>query len=121
MPWLEELRLNKDDEENLISGKWLNDTLIDAGQRLLQKQFGEKFKRLQDLCLTRTLSLDICQGEFVKILNKNNNHWFTISTIGCKYPATVRVYDSATKYVTYRNKEEISSLLTTLNSKITLH
>ena len=120
-PWLEELGLSKDDEEILNTGKWLNDTLIDAGQKLLRQQFQNKIKGLQDLCLTRTLALDVCTAEFVQVLNKGDYHWYTISTIGCQQPATVRVYDSASKYVTYRNKEEIASLLCTPKSDITLH
>ena len=85
--------------------------MIDAGQKLLKQAFGDKIEGLQDLCLTRTLALNVCSGEFVQILNKGDCHWYTISTIGCQHPATVRVYDSASKYITYRNKEEIASLL----------
>lgn len=33
---LEELGLSKEEEKTLNTGKWLNDTLIDAGQKLLQ-------------------------------------------------------------------------------------
>ena len=50
--WIEELGLSKDDEGVLDQGKWLNDTLIDAGQKLLRKEFDGKFEGLQDLCLT---------------------------------------------------------------------
>ena len=112
-PWIEELGLSKDDEEVLNQGKWLNDSLIDAGQKLLKQAFGDKIEGLQDLYLTRTLALNVCSGEFVQVLNKGDCHWYTISTIGCQHPATVRVYDSASKYITYRNKEEIVSLLCT--------
>ena len=113
--------MSKDDEEVLNQGKWLNDSLIDAGQKLLKQAFGDKIEGLQDLCLTRTLALNVCSGEFVQVLNKGDCHWYTISTIGCQHPATVRVYDSASKYITYRNKEEIVSLLCSPERKITLH
>ena len=119
-PWIQELGLGQEEEEILIGGKWLNDTLIDAGQKLLKCQFGERVQGLQTLCLTRTLTMDVCRGEFIQILNKGEYHWYTISTIGCLQPATVRVYNSASKYVTYRNKEEIASLLCTPASQITL-
>lgn len=118
--WIQELGLSKHEEEILMNGMWLNDTLIDAGQKLLKIQFGQKIQGLQDLCLTQTLALDVCTGELVQILNKDAAHWFTISTIGCQQPATVRVYDSASKYVTFRNQEEIASLLFTPTSSITL-
>ena len=87
--------------------------MIDAGQKLLKQAFGDEIEGLQDLCLTRSLALNVCSGEFVQVLNKGDCHWYTISTIGCQHPATVRVYDSASKYITYRNKEEIVSLLCT--------
>ena len=83
-PWIQELGLSKHEEEILMNGMWLNDTLIDAGQKLLKIQFGQKIQGLQDLCLTQTLSLDVCTGELVQILNKDAAHWFTISTIGCQ-------------------------------------
>ena len=51
-PWLEELGLSKDEEKTLNTGKWLNDTLIDAGQKLLQQQFGDRIKGLHNLHLT---------------------------------------------------------------------
>ena len=51
-PWLEELGLSKDEEKSLNIGKWLNDTLIDAGQKLLQQQFGDRIKGLHNLHLT---------------------------------------------------------------------
>ena len=109
------------DEEVLNQGKWVNDSLIDAGQKLLKQAFGDKIEGLQDLCLTQTLVLNVCSGEFVQVLNKGDCHWYTISTIGCQHPATVRVYDSASKYITYRNKKEKASLLYTSETKITLH
>lgn len=36
------------------------------------------------------------------------SHWFTVSSIRCK--PVVNVYDSAAKYTTHRNKEEIAGL-----------
>jgi len=41
------------------------------------------------------LALGVCTAGFVQVLNKGDYHWYTISTIGCQQPATVRVYDSA--------------------------
>ena len=74
---------------------------------------------MQDVIKSRTLSMDIEPSEFVQILNKSDSHWFTVSTIGCK-PGVVSVYDSATKYTTHRNKEEIAVLLHTTSDTITL-
>ena len=48
-PWIQELGLSKHEEEILMNGMWLNDTLIDAGQKLLKIQFGQKIQGLQDV------------------------------------------------------------------------
>ena len=48
---LEELGLSKEEEKSLNIGKWLNDTLTDAGQKLLQQQFGDRIKGLHNLHL----------------------------------------------------------------------
>lgn len=120
-PWIKDLGLHKNEKKILESNiSWLNDTLIDAGQKLLHNEFGDRIEGLQTVTLAQTLAFEICGAEFVQVLNKSESHWFIISTVGCKQPATVRVYDSASKYVTYRNKEEIASLLCTPKSEITL-
>ena len=88
-----ELGLSKD-EEVLNQGKWVNDSLIDAGQKLLKQAFGDKIEGLQDLCLTQTLVLNVCSGEFVQVLNKGDCHWYTILTIGCQHvDSTSCIYD----------------------------
>ena len=69
--------------------------------------------------MLRCLATDIQHGEFVQVLNKADNHWFTISTIGCEH-GVVRVYDSASPYVTSRNREEIAVLLCANTKSITL-
>ena len=118
--WKEEYRLTDDDRQILSDAeRWLNDKLIDAGQKMLLKQYGDRVSGLQDVIKSRTLSMDIEPSEFVQILNKSDSHWFTVSTIGCK-PGVVNVYDSATKYTTHRNKEEIAALLHTTSDTITL-
>ena len=56
---------------------------------------------------------------FVQILNGCANNWFTISTVG-KQRTTVKVFDSANMFVSFRNKEEIAALLCTPEKSITL-
>jgi len=63
--------------------------------------------------LSHTLYMDIEPGEFVQISNKSENHWFTISKIGCR-PGVANVYDSACKYIAQHNKEELQH--STLNT-----
>ena len=116
--WIPELRLTVHHHQILTNANgWLDDTIIDAAQQLLKNQFGDI--GLQSVLLLRCLSVDIQQGEFVQVLNKSNNHWFTISTIGCKH-GVVRVYDSASYYVTRCNREEITALLCANMKTITL-
>ena len=118
--WKKEYSLTDGDRQILSDAeRWLNDKLIDAGQKMLLKQYGDRVSGLQDVIKSRTLSMDIEPSEFVQILNKSDCHWFTVSTIGCK-PGVVNVYDSATKYTTQRNKEEIAALLHTTSDTITL-
>ena len=106
--WKKEYSLTDGDRQIVSDAeRWLNDKLIDAGQKMLLKQYGDRVSGLQDVIKSRTLLMDIEPSEFVQILNKSDCHWFTVSTIGCK-PGVVNVYDSATKYTTQRNKEEIA-------------
>ena len=65
------------------------------------------------------LTQGIEPGEFVQILNKSESHWFTISTIG-RRPGVANVYDSACKYITQRNREEIAALRTPAKIQCTI-
>ena len=85
---------------------------------MLRKQYRSRVSGLQDVVKAQNLSMDVEPNEFVQILNKPDSHWFTISTIGCQ-PGVVNVFDSATKYTTKRNREEIAALLHTSEHSIT--
>ena len=116
--WIPELKLTADHQQILATPhRWLDDTIIDAGQQLLRKQFGTI--GLQPVVLLRCLAVDIQRGEFTQVLNKGNYHWFTISTIGCEH-GVVRVYDSSSHYVTSRNRQEIAALVCAKTKSITL-
>ena len=108
------------DKETLVNGKWLTDNLINAGQRMLKLQFGDTIQGLQSVNLAQILAMDVQSGEFAQILNGCGNHWFTISTVGSQQRTTVKVYDSANMFVSFRNKEEIAALLCTPKKSITL-
>ena len=41
--WLKQFSLLQDHKHILLSGKWLDDKLIDASQKILAKQFEHKF------------------------------------------------------------------------------
>ena len=114
-PW--KCGLNTDDKKVFETSAWLTDNIITAAQNLLAQHFGTD--GLQDVTLARTLSMAVKRRGFVQILNQSSSHWITVSTIGCQ-PAFVKVYDSAGKYLTYRNKEEIAALLFTPEHNITV-
>ena len=52
-PWV--LGLTLDDEQILINGDWLTDSLINAGQQLIQQTFPH-IRGLQDVSLAHTLA-----------------------------------------------------------------
>ena len=116
--WVPDLKLTAYQHKILLNPYgWLDDTIIDAGQELLRKQCGEL--GLQSVVLLRCLAVNVERGEFVQVLNKGENHWFTISTIGCEH-GVVKIYDSAPPFVTSRNREEIAALLCANTKSITL-
>ena len=81
-----DLQLLKSDHE------WLNERLINAGQRMLLENFPNT-AGLHDICFSDTLAFP-CDPpkDVVEILNVISTHWICISN-DCK-PGTVKVYDS---------------------------
>lgn len=74
---------------------WLTDSIINAVQKILRRQFPD-VNGLQDTCLGLLCSFCILQGEFIQILY-SPGHWLTVSTVGLEHPH-VAVFDS--KYST---------------------
>ena len=60
----------------------------------------------------------MCQG-FVQCLNLGDNHWITISTLGCT-PGTVIVYDSLNLRLSKSLKNIVADLIHTSNSTIVI-
>ena len=88
--WIPELELSSSDKEILLSPTaWLTDSIIDAAQNLLKKEF--PVPGLQSVGCGLTMTFAIQPGEFIQILNTGQGHWVTISTIGTTHP-TVHVY-----------------------------
>ena len=89
------VNLTFDDQDALKnrSHKWLNDNHITAAQNLLKSQHPH-INGLQPPVLQITQTFEVhCSKPFVQILNMSQNHWITVSTIGCA-PGIVKVYDS---------------------------
>ena len=66
----------KEEDKHILMSKdmWLNDNIINAAQKLLKCQFSY-IGGFQDTILQSKLQFSIEDGEFIQIVNKNNNHW----------------------------------------------
>ena len=71
---------------------WVDDQLITACQNILKGQH-PAIGSLQPAMLASELAMEPQGGEFVQIVNLNENHWITLSTVGCQ-PGHINVYDS---------------------------
>ena len=60
--WVSTLTIH--DENLLMNGEWLNDSIINAGQQLIQQAFPHVMG-LQDVALGHTLAFCVELGEFV--------------------------------------------------------
>ncbi len=91
---------------------WLTDNIINATQKLLQKQY--------PALLGNTLTFDVMGDEFVQVLHSGGCHWVAVSTVGCP-PSMVVVYDSLYLSLPLQTKEQICSLLLTKEPRIDLN
>ena len=100
----------------LQSDAWLDDEIITTAQiykstsihaGLQATSLGEKFAMVPQT------------GEFVQVLNVANNHWITISTIGCE-DSTVNVYESLRGYLSSRTQRLVADLVQCRNRAIKL-
>lgn len=94
---------------------WLNDSIINAAQELLQKQF-PGLGSLQDVALGVGMNFKIQSGDFVQILH-SNDHWLTVSSIGLQHP-NVQVFDSLYTSISTIVMAQIANLMSTPDSKI---
>ena len=96
-------------EEVLSPSGWLSDRVIEAAQLLILQQFPH-MSGLQTPILQQTLTFQVHRGEFVQIINVRNNHWCTVSNIGCG-EGEVKVYDSMYPSVSTGTLRVIASLI----------
>lgn len=110
------MKLLEPDKKILLNSVgWVNDSIVNAAQRLLKRQFPE-IDGFQDVSLGLVLSFEVQTGDFLQILHANN-HWLTVSTIACPHPS-VKVYDSLYKSVPMVAKSQIASLFCTSNKEV---
>ena len=119
-PWLPTLNLHISEQDILLSPTaWITDTIVNAAQHLLKKQF-PSISGLQDVALGLVMNFNIQTGEFVQILHTAEGHWLAISTLGLHHP-DVNVYDSVYLTLPTLAKAQIASLLNTKETKINVH
>ena len=113
--WIADLNLFELDRNDLLDlVGWMSDSIINAAQKLLKRQF-PSLNGLQDVTLGNVMSYRIQTKEFLQILH-SSNHWLTISTIGVQHPS-VQVYDSLYDSIPVMVKAQIASLLCTSSKK----
>ena len=118
--WLADLNLHQSDKEVLLSPTpWLTDSIINAAQQLLRKQYPH-LPGLQDVSLGLTMSFNVQRGEFLQILQTSQDHWLTVFTIGVQHPR-VKVFDSLYLSLPTMAKAQIASLLCTEQNIIEVH
>ena len=93
--------------------------LINAAQNMLQRQHPH-IGGFQDTCLAEKFAMSPPDCEFVQILNLSNNHWITISTIGCE-TGSVNVFDSLNMFLSLAVKRLIADILMSSNKEIMIN
>ena len=97
---------------------WMNDNILAAGQRCLQKQ--TSVCGLQPPCLGQACAFDIQKKDFVQIISNGYDHWLMVSTIGA-VEGTVNVYDSLYESVGSHVKNQIAAIVNTEDKEIELN
>ena len=112
--------LNNEERETIESPSgWLNDNVISAAQKLLLQQF-PNMSGLQPPTLAQAMAFQVHRGEeFVQILCVGDNHWCTVSNVGCD-DGFVNVYDSMYYSVSSTTINVIASLLFTSAPKLVI-
>ena len=83
--WLtiEGKKLTLEHHHIISSGDWLDDSIMDAVQKMLQRQYSH-IGGFQSTCLAEKFAMSQPDCKFIQILNVGDNHWLTISIIGCE-------------------------------------
>ena len=114
--WISDLQLYKNDYEVLHSNQWVNDNIINAAQKLLQRLSNDAIKGWQSpqLCKTQFVPLPPF-ARFVQILHVSEDHWVTVTNIrpgGTISNDTAFIYDSLLrKGLRMETKKQIASLM----------
>ncbi len=89
--WIAGLKLTVLDRDVILRPTgMLNDSLINAAQKLLKIPF-PSVSGLQDFELGLCMSFKYESGEFVQVIHTIENHWITLSTIGIEKKSCIQV------------------------------
>ena len=107
--------LHDNDKADIENRKMLNDTIIDAAQFLMKKQFtNPKIKGFQSvLNKQRVTSFKKVENDMIQILHRGSpgiGHWLTISNLNCQ-EGTVNVFDSFYNDIDKESKLQIANIL----------
>ena len=117
--WIWKLNpLERDRDILLNPAGLLNDSIVDAAQKLLKQAF-PALSGLQSVCCGLTMNFDIEPSEFVQVIHNGRGHWLTISTIGTSHP-DVHVYNSMYPSAGSLVKAQTAALLHTESPAIRL-
>ena len=109
--------LNTDHKYIIENGQWLNDTIIDAAQRLLRKQ-SSNIAGWQTPQLGVGYKFATCGTPFIQILHVLRNHWIVATNINCT-STTVNIYDSAYSAISHDTKLQIVSMIRPSTNELT--
>ena len=119
------ITLTQEDRDDILSGEWLNDSVINAAQSLLKYDPGLlPVGSLQNTLLIVIRQCDIVCDESVQILHSGGNHWITISTVDqsavgqSAEQLTVKIYDGLDNELPQETKQQVAALLNTRESAI---
>lgn len=101
--------LDRDRSTLLSPVGWLNDSIVNAAQKMLKKQF-PSINGLQDTALGYVMSYEIQTGQFLQIVHSVDSHWIVVSSIGLQYP-DVAVFDSLYESIPLMVKAQIACLV----------
>ncbi len=111
------IRVLHSHQEFLQSQEWLDDVLINVGQKMLKSQFSA-MNGLQNCLLVGAMSAEVPAGEFIQVILIGGNHWIAVSTVGCK-PGHVLVYDSLHYRFSSHTHTIVADLLQTRSKQLT--
>ena len=116
--WIASLELTVLDKDVLLSPTgMLNDSLINAAQKVLKKQF-PTVSGLQDVGLGSWMGFRYQAGEFAQVIHTTQDHWVTLSTIGIQKQACIKVFDSAYVCLPTMAKAQIANIMWSQQSRI---